>query len=437
AYYNLFVQDDWKVNRKLKINYGLRYDQYRIPKADSTSPFIASQNFKVDKNNFAPRLGFVYSLREGNRPTVIRASAGIYYDTVYSDMYLQAIQGNGRPTFFTVSFTNPAAAGAPAFPTPVTSANAAAIQDITALATDFENMYAIHYNAQIEQVIANDLSFTAGFIRSNGKHIPIYRSINRFTSANRLADGRPIYTSTTGVRIDNRFNNILLIESGGNSSYNAMTLQLNKRFSKGYQFSANYTLSKSEDDAPERNLVATQVGNLVAQDPSNRARDFGPSLADQRHTFVMSFVGRPSFNFENKGLNYLINNNQLGIIATLNSGERFNIVSSTDINADGFTGSDNPVGIGRNSGKTPSQTNIDLRYSRYINFTERFRAEAFIEFLNVFNINSIFQFNGLAVTTDALGNPTSTLPNLANRKAANQIVSLDSRQAQIGFKFIF
>jgi hypothetical protein len=437
AYYNAFVQDDWKVTRKLKINYGLRYDLYRIPTADSTAPFIASREFKIDRNNFAPRLGMVYSLREGNYPTVIRASAGIYYDTVYSDMYLQSIQSNGRPASFTVSFTNPNAAGAPAFPNVLTNATAAAVQDIIAPATDFENMYAIHYNAQVEQVIAKDLSFTAGFIRSNGKHIPVYRNINRIASANRLADGRPIFISTTGVRVDPRFNNILLIESGGSSNYNALTLQLNKRFAKGYQFSANYTLSKSEDDAPERNLVATQVGNLVVQDPFNRQRDFGPSLADQRHTFVMSFVGRPQFNFDNKALNYLVNNNQLGIIATANSGERFNIVTSTDVNNDGFSGSDNPVGIGRNSGKTPKQTNVDLRYSRFIGFTERFRAEAFVEFLNIFNINSIFQFNGLAVTTDALGNPTSALPTLENRRAAGQVVSLDSRQAQIGFKFIF
>lgn len=437
TYYNFFGQDDWKVTRKLKVNYGLRYDQYRIPKADSTSPYFASQKFKVDKNNWAPRLGIVYSLREGNRPTVIRASGGIYYDTVYSDMYLRALQGNGRPTFFTVSFNSPLPAAAPDFPNTLTSATAAAIQDITSIAPDFENMYAIHFNAQVEQVLANDLSLTAGYIRSNGRHIPLYRSINRLRSGSTLADGRPIFITTTGVRVDPRFNNIFLTEAAGNSTYNAMTLQLNKRFSKGYQFSVNYTLSKAEDDAPEQNLVATQVGNLVTQDPSNRSRDFGPALADQRHTFVATFVGRPTFNFENKGLNYLLNNNQLGIIATANSGERFNIVTSTDINGDGATGSDNPVGVGRNSGVTPKQVNIDLRYSRFFNFTERYKLEAFGEFLNVFNINSVFQLNTLTVTADAQGNATQPLPTYANRKALNQVTSLDARQFQIGLKFIF
>jgi len=441
TFYNLFAQDDWRVTRRLKLNFGVRYDLYDIPKANAASPFSASQKFKVDKNNFAPRFGIVYGLREGKRPTVIRASAGLYYDTVYLDFYLRALQNNGSPSYFNFTFA-PATAGSPAFPTTLGSlpaGTALPVQSIETIAPDFQNMYATHANFQIEQALMADLSLTAGYIHSSGRHIPLYRNINRINPTGTLADGRPIYSNTVNAttRLDPRFNNILLAESVGNSTYNAFTLQLNKRFSKGYQFSVNYTLSKGEDDAPEQNLVATQVGNLVVQDPSNRKRDFGPSLADQRHTFVMSFVGRPQFNFENKALKYLVNNNQFGVIATANSGERFNVVAATDINLDGFTGSDNPVGIGRNSGVTPKQLNVDLRYSRFFNFTERFKLEAFGEFLNLFNINSIYQLNSLTVTTDAAGNPTGPIPTPALRKASNQVTSLDSRQFQIGFKFIF
>ena len=440
TFYNLFAQDDWKATRKLKLNYGLRYDIYKIPDAIANSPFSASQKFKVDKNNFAPRLGMVYGLRDGKLPTVIRASAGLYYDTVYIDFYQRAIQNNGSPTFFNFTFA-PATAGSPAFPGTLGSLPAGSVlpvQSIETISPDFENMYAIHTNFQIEQALTSDISVTAGFIHSGGRHIPLYRNINRINPLTTLSDGRPIYSSTVSAatRLDPRFNNILLAESVGTSNYNALTLQLNKRFSKGYQFSVNYTLSKSKDDAPEQNLVATQVGNLVTQDPSNRKRDFGPSLADQRHTFVMTFVGRPQFNFENKTLKYLVNNNQFGIIATANSGERFNIVAATDINLDGFTGSDNPIGIGRNSGVTPKQFNVDLRYSRVFNFTERFKLEAFGEFVNVFNINSVFQFNSLTVATTA-GAFTGTLPTLQDRRAANSITSLDSRQFQMGFKFLF
>lgn len=441
TFYNFFAQDDWKATRKLKINYGIRYDLYDIPDALTNSPFAASQSFNVDKNNFAPRLGVVYALREGSLPTVIRASAGIYFDTVYLDFYQRALLNNGSPSLFNFTFS-PATTGSPAFPTTLGSLPPGAVlpvQSIETIAPDFENMYAMHMNFQVEQAITKDISFTGGYIRSSGRHIPVYRNINRINPTATLADGRPIFSNTVNAatRLDPRFNNILMAESVGNSAYNALTLQLNKRFAQGYQFSINYTLSKSEDDAPEQNLVATQVGNLVSQDPTNRRRDLGPSLADQRHTFVMSFVGRPQFNFENKVIRYLVNNNQIGIITTANSGERFNIVSATDINLDGFLGSDNPVGIGRNSGVTPKQFNVDLRYSRFFNFTERFKLEAFGEFLNVFNINSIFQFNALAVTTDAQGNVTGTIPTLEQRKAARAVTSLDSRQFQIGFKFIF
>lgn len=439
TFYNFFGQDDWKVTRKLKLNYGLRYDLYDIPDADPSAPFPASQKFKVDKNNFAPRLGFVYGLRDGRLPTVVRASAGIYYDTVYLDLYLRGLQNNGNPSLTNI-IVGPTAAGAPSFPTllgTVPPGTPVPVQSIETIAPDFENMYAMHYNAQIEQALTENLSVTAGFIHSNGRHIPIYRNINRINPIGMLADGRPIFSDTinASTRLDPRFNNILMAESVGNSTYNALTLQLNKRFSKGYQFSANYTLSKSTDDAPEQNLVATQSGSLVVQDPTNRERDFGPSLADQRHTFVMSFVGRPQFNFENKTLRYLVNNNQFGIIATANSGERFNMVAATDINHDGFSGSDNPVGITRNSGKTPKQFNVDMRYSRFFNFGERYKVEAFGEFLNLFNINSVYQINSLTVTTDAAGNVAANqvLPTPKTRAVS----SLDSRQFQIGFKFIF
>jgi Carboxypeptidase regulatory-like domain/TonB dependent receptor len=444
TFYNLFAQDDWKATRKLKLNYGLRYDVYNIPDARSDSPFATSQKFKVDRNNFAPRLGIVYGLRDGKLPTVIRASAGIYYDTVYLDFYQRALQNNGSTVFLNFSF-GPVQVGqtppGPAFPGTFGSlppGTPLPVQSIETISPDFENMYAIHTNFQIEQALTTDISVTAGFIHSGGRHIPLYRNINRINPTMSLADGRPIYSNTisAGTRLDPRFNNILLAESVGTSNYNAFTLQLNKRFSKGYQFSVNYTLSKSEDDAPEQNLVATQVGNLVTQDPTNRSRDFGPSLADQRHTFVMSFVGRPNFEIENRTLRYLVNDNQIGIITTVNSGERYNIVASTDINLDGSTGSDNPIGIGRNSGTTPRQSNVDLRYSRFFTFTERFKLEAFGEFVNIFNKNSVFQFNVLTVPTTA-GAFTGTLPSLQERKNASLATSLDSRQFQLGFKFLF
>ena len=455
-FYNAFAQDDWKVTPKLKISYGLRYDLYKIPQANASSLFPASQKFKVDKNNFAPRLGIVYGLRDGKYATVLRASAGLYYDPPAIDVYARALQNNGSPQFYNVTITPTLTGGAvnpasPTFPNAVTSANAP-IQSIDTVSPDFKNLYAMHTNFQVEQSVTNDISVTAGYIHSSGRHIPVYRNINCIATGATLPDGRPLFGNVTPTRtpctnrIDTRFQNILMAESVGNSNYNAATFQLNKRFSQGYQFSINYTLSKATDDAPEQNLVAAST--LVLSDPTNRARDRGPSLADQRHTFNMSFVGRPAFDIENRFLRSLINGNQFGIIATANSGERYNIVSSVDLNEDGITGSDRPVNVGRNSGKTPKQFNVDLRYSRFFNFTERFKVEAFAEATNIFNIRSIFQYNSTTIPvnlaptfnngTDAFGNLVNGLPDYqTNYQSLGGATALDSRNFQIGFKFIF
>ena len=188
--------------------------------------------------------------------------------------------------------------------------------------------------------------------------------------------------------------------------------------------------------------MATNANQSVPlSDPYNRAFDRGPSLADQRHTLAISFVGRPQFDFENKALNYIVNNNQIGAIATANSGETFNILTNIDLNGDGVL-ADRPVGIGRNAGRTPKQFNVDLRYSRFVPIKERFRIEAFAEAVNVFNVNSVFQFNNTTLTgnnvnTSLVDPLTGELRGALPDFRALGATSLDSRQLQLGFKFIF
>jgi hypothetical protein len=431
-FYSFFAQDDWKLTSRLKLNVGLRYDLYAVPGGVSDAPLAFSRKFKTDKNNFAPRLGIVYGLRGGDRPTVVRASTGFYYEPPYLDIYLRALQNNGNPLFpnFSLSANSP---GAPAYPNRLGTLPTQR-RSIDAVSPDYENTVAYHSNIQVEQALSNNLSATVGYIHSSGRHLPVYRNINPINPVATLADGRPVYSSVINAttRLYPDFNNVLMVESVGNSDYNAGTFSLTKRFSQGYQFSANYTYSHSIDDAPEQNLVATN--NLVLSDSTNRRRDRGNSLSDQRHTFVMSFVGRPTFQTSNTFLRRLLNDNQVGVITTANSGETFNITANRDLNNDGVTAnSDRPLFIGRNTGVTPHQFNVDLRYSRFVPLGERFNVEVFGEFVNLFNVNSIYQINSAGISVNPDGSLDAPLPDFRTRNPT----SLDARQFQLGFKFNF
>jgi len=139
---------------------------------------------------------------------------------------------------------------------------------------------------------------------------------------------------------------------------------------------------------------------------------------------------------ENKTLSYIFNNNQFGVIASANSGFRFTITANAaDLNHDDLPGIDRPVGIKRNSGQTPPQYNVDLRYSRFVRFSERYRLELFGEFQNLFNTNSIIAFTNPRVPTNELtGELIGPIPNF---RSLNQSIAQDSRQFQVGIKFIF
>lgn len=426
TYWNVFVQDDWKLTRRLKLNYGLRYDFYQIPDADPTSPFLLSKKFDVDKNDIAPRVGLVYALGNRRRQTVVRIGAGIYYEAPLLSIFRDVIRFNGNPQFFSVTF-EPTDVGAPRFPEVVGLTPTAPRQNIYTIASDYDTMYALHSNVQIEQALTADLSLAVGYVHSAGRHLNVYWNINPNDPVRYLADGRPVYGK---ARIDPRFGWIVIAESAGVASYDALSFQLKQRLSRGLQFSVNYTLSKAINDSPDGDIEGTFLS-----DPSYRGRDRGYSSADQRHTFTASFVFQPKFTLHGKFFSRLLNDNQFGVIATTNSGQRFNIYADVfDLNGDDID-DDRPVGIDRNAGKTPPQFNVDLRYSRFITFTERYRLELFAEFQNLFNTNVIVGYSNTTVETDPItGLMTGPLPDF---KARNSSTAQESRQIQLGLKFIF
>jgi TonB dependent receptor-like, beta-barrel len=443
-YYFLFAQDDWRVRPNFKLSFGVRYELYDVPDARANAPLAISQKFNRDTNNFAPRLGLSYSFG-GTRKTVVRASAGVFYDAPGLLFYQNAIQNNGDPLTrtFTLRQNDP---GAPAFPNPVNLAAAVLPKvSIDALAPDFANLYSFNQNLQVEQEISRDFSVTAGYIHVAGNRIPVVRITNLPPISGTLADGRAVFGA--GARPNPNFGNINITESVGRSSYHAGSLSLNKRFSRGYQLSASYTWSHGIDDAPEINVIDSTE---FPSDPTNRRRDRGNSLADQRHTFIFSGVLNPKFDVSNRIASALANNNQIGVIARFNSGFRFNVrgsVSSnpalnpngvTELNRDGVATNDRPLFIGRNTATSGPVKQIDLRYSRFIPVRESMRVEVIGEFTNLFNIVNVSGVNQV-VTVDAAGNPILTGTNILTTSNRKLIATggFPQRIFQLGFKFHF
>lgn len=441
AFVGLYAQDSWAATPRLNVTYGLRYDLYNIPDADQTSPLELSRHFRVDKNNFAPRVGLAYALG-AKRRTVVRANSAFFYDAPQTDIYRRAILENGAARFVNISVL-PAQPFAPDFPAVFTAAPSAAVpqQSVRAVAPDFANLYSFNANAQVTQELGPDTAVTVGYLYTKGSHIPIHRQINRITASSRpcvlktpadfdcrLPDGRPVFSSADPNRLFPQFNNVLLMESAGNLIYNGFSLSLNQRFSHGAAVQGAYTWSHAIDDAPEAYVLDS--GDLSLSDPLNRRRDRGNSLSDRRHIVTISGVLNPSIDSSTPVLNYLVNHNQFSFIFNGGSGDVFNITASRELlNMAEPSRVSRPNFVGRNTVQSQRIAQFDLRYSRFVPITERYRIEVLGEFNNLFNHTQVTGLTTVA-TVDLLGNITAP-PTFRASDAR------EARHFQLGFKFIF
>ena len=432
GFYGLFVQDDWQVAPQVKVLYGLRYDLFDVPQA---RPFAAnpySQDFTIDKNNVAPRVGVSWAVDSSAR-TVVRASVGLMYEPPLLDFYDNAILSNGDPASFTASVRG-VDAGAPPFPTSLANVPSTFVlprQSITAVDPDFETQSAWLSNVQVERALGNDLSVSAGYVNSIGRNLPVLMDVNLVPTSNTLGDGRPIFSA---ARVDPAFNQVNVFKSIGEATYNAFTATLAKRMTQGWMAQATYTLARGEDNAPLTGSYVVGSADDRVSDPTNLDRERGVTPFNQTHTFSLSTVLAPRVADTRAGA-AIWNNNQLGIILQANSGLPFNIRSNLDLNGDGVL-NDRPLALERNAGRLGRVINLDLRYSRFIPIVGGQRAELFFEAKNLFNAENIAGVNRV-VTTDAAGNPVSTLLLKGRDYPDAGKSGYDQRTMQLGFKYSF
>ncbi|MCL4852012.1 MAG: hypothetical protein KJZ78_11615, partial [Bryobacteraceae bacterium] len=160
-------------------------------------------------------------------------------------------------------------------------------------------------------------------------------------------------------------------------------------------------------------------------------RDRGNSLTDRRHAFNGNLVYTPVLQSGNRALQYLVNGNRIAVIATIQSGDVFNMGSNRVLNGDPSTSSafQRPLFIGRNTLRAPRTSEFNVRYARLVPLGERMKLEFIAESTNVFNRTNVVGLNSTA-TVDPAGNIIAS-PSL------DWTAALDQRLLQLGFRFSF
>lgn len=240
--------------------------------------------------------------------------------------------------------------------------------------------------------------------------------------------------------------------SDGRSDYNALNLELKKRFSANMQFLASYTYSHSIDDSSDLQTL------LKPQDNTNFRAERSDSLFDQRHRFVFSgFVSAPDSWRSAGGMKSFLYGFAFAPIVEYGSGRPFNILAVGDSNGDFQSTNERPSvradgtlcatgvdancftgvfplsgNLGRNAGITHNFFSVDARLMRRLKFGERITLDLIAEGFNLFN-----RFN------EAAANPFYQVVNGYNQRAGNgkyysqPTSAFDPRQFQFGVKVGF
>jgi Carboxypeptidase regulatory-like domain/TonB dependent receptor-like, beta-barrel len=285
-----FLQDDWRINQRLTVNAGLRYEYFEPPYDTENRMAIldlttlelqqvgqggvSRSGLSRDLNNFAPRVGVSYDLT-GSGNWLARGGYGIFYD---SGTLIENSALYFNPPYWTLSLWVPN-------PVPVTITNPfppehaiSAAPTINTINPDFHNGYSQQGTAGIDGVVKGT-SINVRYVISHGYDLVRKRNINQ---------PYPGPGTTTSRRPDPSLGDVLLVESTGWSTYNGLNATVSRRMRHGIELRAAYTLSKSMDNTSA--FLATDGDDNTPQDSRNLAAEWGPSDFDVRNRLILTGI---------------------------------------------------------------------------------------------------------------------------------------------------
>lgn len=431
----LYLQDDWRVNRRLTLNYGLRWDVFvpyvevydRQANFDTTTgkfvvaapnAVIGGQNVgrklqKTPYKDFAPRLGFAYDLR-GNGRTIVRGGYGMFFNnpltggsgTKISNPPFLLAQAFTTTLLPTLRLSN----GLP--PPPIVdparspSGSTRSIFDI-----NFRDGRAQQWNVNVQQQLGKDYLLEVAYVGSNGQHLVLKRDINV----------APPTVGVTNVDVNRPFLGVAPLlrslsqtQSNGWSKYHSLQTKFTKRFSSGLVFINSYTWGKTLD------IVSDTEGATL--NPYNFNYDRALADFDIKHNFTSTFNYDLPFGQGKKYLgsvkgpaSRLLGGWQINMIMIARTGLPFSVAQQQGLLSNGtgnrpnrlangdlanatidrwwdttaFAQTPDNTGTygssGRNILRQPGQVNVDFSLIKNTKIFERFQHQFRIEAFNALN----------------------------------------------------
>lgn len=384
-WHGYYVQDDWKMSRKLTLNIGLRYE-YISPLVDNLdrrstfwpltndynsgiTPEILVANpaycttttrpcagvgdvlhldgvsrraaYKADRNNFAPRFGFAYSM---DPKTVIRGGYGIFYTNSQAFLNNFVINRRQPPFAETQQITSSTATPQINIANPFVSAAAALVVGTQNINPDFKEGYTQQWNLTVQRELPFNFSLEAGYVANKGTNLDelVFYNVPTPGPSATIQARRPFPAWGTALSMDPYVT----------SNYNSLQVKAVRRAKKGMTTLVAYTWAKSIDLSSERGSGDRGGGFSGSGDERNRAGSSrGLSGFDVRQRLVISSVyelpvGTGKALLRNAGpvLNKTVSGWETSFIATFQGGFPITAAMSGDVNGDGITDRPDLVG---------------------------------------------------------------------------------------------
>jgi hypothetical protein len=361
-----YVQDDWKLNRRLSLNLGLRWTRFpspsdakdtltnfdpllykatQAPALDSNGNFVPGQAYTpatyanglifpqgsacaaaqaisaqvacspygatVNPNyswNFGPRVGFAYNLY-GDGKTVLRGGFGLFFDRTLNGIWEQNAFGDPplvqTTTIVNASFDNPVGIGSAAPP------GLGPNQLTTTGNPDFKVPSYASYNLSVQQQLTPTVMLEIAYVGSVSRHLLGELDLNMPTLSTREDNPNSPLNNIRPFLGYSDFHTRLPIFT---SNYNSLQASLNLRTTRDLTLGIAYTWSKNlSDQANDRGTA-----NTYTYFPK---LDYGPSALNEPQIFIANFVYKEPFFREQSGLTgHVLGGWELSGITTFNSG---------------------------------------------------------------------------------------------------------------------